>query len=261
MNAEVVGLAAVSGGFYALTTDKPVLFTGSDPSTILQQELGCELACVSARSIASSDAGVIYAAERGLAFLSNAGADSLLTEKLYTEEQWGDLFTDSSNIIGALCNGDYLFCEQGEETLYVLDISAGTIVPYVMDDPITCMWYDAYTSVLYIALQTADTQTKIYSWQTGDDVEYSWTSREMDIPQGACFSCAKIMGEQSLTAPVSLTIRVDGTSNWVLNQSITSENAFRLPAGWHSQFEITLSGQAAVQGVLLATSMGELHVG
>lgn len=259
VNAPVVGLAPVSGGFYALTTDKPVLFTGSDPGTILQQELNLEYACVSARSIASNDAGVIYATERGLVFLGSTGADTLLTEKLYTEEQWGDLFTEHANIIGAMYAGDYVFCEQGGTTIYTLDISAGAIVPYTLEKPVTAMWYDGYTSMLYLALQTASTQTTIFSWQTGDASEYTWKSRQIDIPQGVCFSCAKVLGDQSVASPTTIQITVDGVTNWLGTKSLTTEDMFRLPSGRYRQLEITLAGSAALQSVILATSPGELN--
>lgn len=255
VNAPIVGLAPVQGGLIVLTTDKPELMQGIDPATILQQELGVELACVSARSIAATDGGVFFATERGIAFISSAGQPTLLTAKVFTEKQWQDLFPDPSRIIGMLYHGDYLFCSQGERTVYSLSTSAGTVVPYVLDHPVTCLWYDGTSSRGYLVAKNGSAST-ILSWRTGERGMYSWTSKRIYLPSGVTPTCARIDSDFSL-GPVTFSLEADGTTYFPATE-IGSDTPFRLPQGTVKRVTLTLSGASPVVGVAVAGSIAEI---
>jgi hypothetical protein len=256
VNAPVVGLAPVSGGMIVLTTDKPVLFQGIDPATVLQQELDVEMACVSARSIASSDAGVVFATERGIAFVSASGQPSLLTQKTYTEKQWAALFPTPSLIIGMTYHGEYLFCAQGTSTVYALDLSDGSVVLHPMSGRVTCMWYDGHTSKGYVVTRSGGTST-VWSWRTGGQGEYSWTSREFYFPAGVTPTCARIASDFSQG---SIDMSIDaGSGSYLPTTRIESDIPFRLPPGTTHRLKLTVSGSSPISSVTVSGSISELR--
>lgn len=91
---EIVGLAAWEQTVFVGTRGKPAFLTGSDPAALTVRVLDSNQACVSARSICPTAAGVVYASPDGLCLATPAGV-RVITEGHFTREEWQALSPSS----------------------------------------------------------------------------------------------------------------------------------------------------------------------
>lgn len=102
----IVGMGSFGNSLFVGTKGIPYLFTGTDPSSMSPQELPGNQACVSARSIASFENGVLYASPDGIC-QADYGGVKVLTQGLFTKDDWKALKPES--IIGVMHHGVYYF--------------------------------------------------------------------------------------------------------------------------------------------------------
>jgi hypothetical protein len=88
----VVGMGVMGQSFAILTQGPPYVGTGVHPSTMSITALGAKEACLSRRSIVSSEAGVSYVSQNGLVRLQYGyGAAENLTAQFFSRQQWAAL--------------------------------------------------------------------------------------------------------------------------------------------------------------------------
>jgi hypothetical protein len=83
----IVGLAAWGQSAFVGTRGKPYFVHGTDAASLSAEVLDSNQACVSARSICATEAGVVYASPDGLC-LATPGGVRILTERHFTSEEW-----------------------------------------------------------------------------------------------------------------------------------------------------------------------------
>ena len=83
----IVGLAAWGQSAFVGTRGKPYFVHGTDAASLSAEVLDSNQACVSARSICATEAGVVYASPDGLCLATPAGV-RMLTERHFTREEW-----------------------------------------------------------------------------------------------------------------------------------------------------------------------------
>ena len=115
----IVGIGSFGNSLFVGTKGIPYLFTGTDPSSMSQQELPGNQACVSARSIASFESGVLYASPDGIC-QADYGGVKVLTQGLFTKDDWKALKPET--IIGVMHHGVYYF-------LYTNRATTGAPIP------------------------------------------------------------------------------------------------------------------------------------
>lgn len=109
----IVGMGSFGNSLFVGTKGIPYIFTGTDPASMSPQELPGNQACVSARSIASFENGVLYASPDGIC-QADYGGVKVLTQGLFTKDDWKALKPET--IIGVMHHGVYYFLYTNRST-------------------------------------------------------------------------------------------------------------------------------------------------
>jgi hypothetical protein len=100
----IVAIEAWGNRIVVATKGTPEMWTGFHPNAASMTEMRYEQACISKRSIASLQSGVIYASPDGLVMIGDAGP-RLLTENVVKKDEW-DLYNPAS-LIGVIYDNRY----------------------------------------------------------------------------------------------------------------------------------------------------------
>lgn len=87
---EIVALAAIGTMLVVATTGNPYVVQGTDPASFTMEKLEVNYPCVSPRSMVDMGYAAIYASHHGLVSVSAGGA-VLMTEQVFTQDQWQSL--------------------------------------------------------------------------------------------------------------------------------------------------------------------------
>lgn len=248
---EIVAICPLSSGAVIATKGYPYLVTGSMPGALSLTKFDDPYPCVSARSMVNMEGFAIYASQDGLVGVGSGGAQ-LLTEQIFTPEQWRDLkphtmhsyyhdglyiafygdLNGTGNGTGAL-----VFNPKRKDVQFVsIYASAG--------------YRDMAGDTLYLIVNN-----QLHEWRKGAKIPYVWKSKVLDTPPMS-FQCFQVRSPNN--AGLKLTVIAD-------NQPLLSytyqdhdpEPAF-LPAGLYRHWQIVLEGTAQVEMVGIATSAQEL---
>jgi len=248
INDTIVGIEVTSQGVLIGTNGKPVMAIGLDPQSIVIQELDERRACVSKRSMVDMGEFAIYASQDGLVGIEN-GSVSLLTEGLFSREQWQRFKPESIHAYrweggyvafwdnpDDLQKGGFIFAPGQKNSAFIeLDFYA------------SAGHYSARDDILY--LQVAD---DLIEFDRGTDLEYLWRSKEFQLPQPTAFSVLQVHAD---TYPVNVNLYRD---NVLEVYTVANERPVRLAAGRNTLLSIELQGTATVHDVSVATSPTEL---
>lgn len=125
---SAVGLGIIGQSAVVLTTEKPYVFSGSDPTAMAREVVQAGEPCTSGTSIASTESdatgasvpGVAYRGKRGV-FLAGPGAATNLTRDILP----ASFFDSSPRSVGAFWAGKYVWVDNSAKTGYVLDPAGG----------------------------------------------------------------------------------------------------------------------------------------
>ena len=247
----IVGGAAVGTTAFILTTGVPYLLTGSDPSAMSLVKLETPQSCVSKRSIAAMDGGVLYASPDGLIYLTGAGQASNVTAPFFSRREWQALVP--SSIHGYYHEGRYHgFYNNGTtQRGFIFDPAEGRAAFTFTDTYATAGFADLVQDALYLKIGAT-----IVKWGANNSVKTSYTWRsaifEMDTPQNK--ACAQVIAK---TYPATFKLYADGVLKHT--QTVADDRPFWLPSGYVARYyEIEMSGTAEVLAVHVADSIDEL---
>ena len=204
----IVGMGSFGNSLFVGTKGIPYLFTGTDPASMSPQELPGNQACVSARSIASFENGVLYASPDGIC-QADYGGVKVLTQGLFTKDDW--IALNPSSIVGVMHHGVYYFLYDGRATTTLPQSQAVTIGmdPTAVQTAVTALFIELKTLIwngaepaaiaLYNAKQlefgftdaelapyTAFTAAQITAWKTSTgaaDVEAAFKALYAGLKQ------------------------------------------------------------------------------
>jgi hypothetical protein len=121
VTGSIVGLGHFGQTTVVCTDGKPVMLNGIDPRAMSQYNYPESFPCLSKKSIVSMLDCVVFASKRGLA-ICNASGVSLLTEAIWSEEDWQNL--GPQDIIGFAHKGRYYGFFSGTAKGFVIDFKA-----------------------------------------------------------------------------------------------------------------------------------------
>jgi hypothetical protein len=246
----IVGAAAVGSSAVVLTTGQPYLLTGSDPSAMSLIKLESQQACVSKRSIAAVDGGVIYASPDGLIFVSGTGQVSNMTEQLFSRDEWQALVPSSMH--GYFHDGRYHgFYNAGlVQRGFVFDPRQGAAAFTFVDTYATAGYSDLVQDALYLKVNN-----NIVKWDAGSTrTSYTWRSAVFELTTPTNPACAQVVAR---SYPVTFRLFSDGTLRHT--QTVANADPFWLPSGYRTRFvEVEIAGTAEVLSVHVASSPQEL---
>jgi hypothetical protein len=247
---NIRGVASAVGRTYVLTTGVPYIGSGIDPDTFSVQPLPFPQPCVAHRSIVTTDMGVIYASQQGL-FMLQGEQGILLTEDIFTEQQWREL--DIASINGVFYKDSYYGIFN--------DTCCGFIFNLVTKD-----WTDieltnqtmSYitTDGTYVYVTARDDINYIYSsyaWDEGTGLlPVKWKSKIFKQLTAANFSIARLLTDGT----IYFQYWIDGQMHHI---EVATEDLFRLPAGVRGhEIEVGLEGKSETQAIMIANSVQEM---
>lgn len=262
---DIVSIGVFNQSLIVTTGTIPYRMTGTDPASIYTQPLPYEQPCLSKRGTVSTNIGVIYPSPDGL-FLINDDGGQLLTKKVLTKEAWTDLPPDGfdhgdlisfyydSVYYGFWAGSDQGFMFNFTDDLYLITFNMGDLIYHGCKDP--------ETDALYLLTAVGSTHYA-KQWEAGSDLTYAFKSKRWETPP-VCFSYAMVIGEQSVTDPITFKIYGDEAQveragvPW--SKSVQNQDIFRLPSGEeYRTHEIEISGTKDCRAIMIATSAEEIE--
>jgi hypothetical protein len=250
--SDIVGLGYTGSMVVALTETVPYILVGQDPSTMALQRLGYQQPCISARSIVGLPGGVAYACPDGLFLISESGAGSLITKKIFTKAQWKAMTPE--DIFGFYYNDAYFAFFNGSTKGFKLDLMTGRYENFTLLQPVHGGEYCAEDDLLYL-IQTDGTAREVVSWGTGPAREYTWTSKDFSFPNASAYTAGMVQGDYS-AGTTKFRFYVDG--DLVSSRVLSTGDLFRLPPRLGSTFKVQVTGRASIDRILVATSVSDI---
>lgn len=189
----IVGLGVYENTLVVLTTKFPYLISGVSPASMTQQKLPIPQPCISKKSIASDQYGVLYASPNGLVSLGS-GTQDVVTVPLYTRDEWQEL--NPSTMLGMVYNNMYIgFYSPDNITKAGLVLSRADIPPLVnLDFPAKAVFVDRTTADIF-AVSNIDNQIYQLDASPINFTVFEWKSKKFALPNPINFGAAKVQAD------------------------------------------------------------------
>lgn len=192
IDSNVVGLGVYDTTLVVMTQTQPYLLTGSSPLSVSQAKLPIFQPCVSKRSIASDQYGIMYASQNGLVSVGPAGTDVISTP-LYTRDDWTLL--NPGTMLGAIYNNQYFGFYTTNTGTYAIVITRGDIPPLIeFNFDATAIFIDRSTTEFFCVSQL---DNKIYQIDA-DPVNttlFEWKSKKFIFGMPSHFGAIKVRAD------------------------------------------------------------------
>lgn len=242
----------LTGAFAIVLTDKePSILSATTPESATLASLQFGAPCLSARSICSTKYGVVFASHEGLMQITSGGVPSVLTENILSREQWL-AYNPSSMLCVPQDDKIYVF-RYGHSIGLMYDLKRNDIVEIELPYSVSDVHVDSAGGRVLI-LNAADS---VGALGAGANLPFRWKSGLYLLPSTKVFSAGRVLGEQTMASPVTLTIYKDGSP--FFTKSITDQRPFTLPPGLYMSLQYELSGTTKVVVAQVASDMSELR--
>lgn len=270
----VVGLGVFGNTCVVCTTGNVFLVQGTKSAALSLTKTDAMLSCVSRLSIVAAPEGVYYASDEGLV-LVGAGGISIVTRELISREQWQRDF-QPNKIRAMFHNGEYvggIFNTTGGFRFSPTNPSALGVTWWgqANEFPIN-LNVEAQTGRAHMLSfnNTGATSINLFEWEKADNPyqTMTWKSKEYQTPWPMNFRVGQAYFDVNPSSPVHLKIWATlrgypgtTTKTLIFDQNISvSGQEFKLPSGFRADvWEVELSGAAALESLLLATTTQELR--
>lgn len=186
----VVGLGVYGTSLVVMTSKNPYLITGSHPATMTQEKLSLTHACVSKRSIAFDQHGVLYASPYGIVNIG-PGVQDVITSTILTADDWQvyNPSSMSSVLFGNFYMGFYEV--DGVYNALVLARNNDTPPMSTFTYPATAVYLQRLTGSLFACCATDNAIYQLDA-STLNNTRYSWKSKKFIGPAPVNFSAMQI---------------------------------------------------------------------
>jgi len=192
VGSPIVGLGVFGQTLVVCTRQHPYLITGSTPGAMTQEKVPLFEPCVSKRSIAGDQYGVLYASPNGIVSIA-PGAMDVITRPLFTRDEWQAYLPTS--MIGAIYQNMYIAFYAVGATKAALVITRGDTPPLVT--------FDTNAQAVFVQRSTANVYvvpsggTEIYQLDadTVNNLFYQWKSKKFILPAPTNFGAIKIQAD------------------------------------------------------------------
>lgn len=185
---EIVGVGIYNNIIIVTTTSNPYYAEGMSPAAVTLQKIESIDPCVSRRSIATTLTGVYYASPQGI-IVATAGATQLATQQLFTREEWQNYFSPTT--VQAVPYGLQYIAFDTTATGFIFS-PAETLAPLTTLDRfnnVGAIQIDQYSGDVYIVQSN---QVRLWDPPESTPYEYTWTSKEFDLPKPVNFGAMKV---------------------------------------------------------------------
>lgn len=240
----IVGLGVYDTTLVVGTTRNPYLITGSHPSAMTQSKLPMVQPCISKRSFASDQFGVVYASPNGLVAVG-PGIQDVFTQALYTRDEWQTL--NPQTMLGTIYNNMYVGFHRNDvgeiSSIVVTRNDQPPLADLALDA--TAVFIERSTGELYICSKFDNFIYEVDA-DAVNNLVYEWKSKKFVLPNPLSFGVFKVQADfeymndvnaynayvdeliaynQSLFAalPYLGPVNTAPVNNWTLNGSAMAE--------------------------------------
>jgi len=188
----IVGLGVYGQTLVVCTTYSTYLISGSTPGAMTQEKLSIFEPCISKKSIASDQYGVLYASPNGVVAIAPGSAD-VVTRPLFTRDEWSKYAPAS--MIGTIYQNMYLVFYEAGITRSALVITRGDVPPLItLEVPGYAVFLERTTANVY-AVDSAD--NKIYQLDADpvNNLFFEWKSKKFVMPSPTNFGALKLQAD------------------------------------------------------------------
>lgn len=187
---QIVGLGSYGNTLVVMTQAQPYAMIGVNPSQMSVEKISMPEPCISKRSIAFDQYGVLYASPNGIVGIG-PGVRKVISNELFRRNEWQEYAPET--IIATIYDGKYFatFAStvQGNKTMVVSrdDYPALAFLTFVgagffSDQQEGQLYYiNTLDDVIY---QLDSDQINVY--------QYQWISKRFVLPQGISWSCLRL---------------------------------------------------------------------
>ena len=256
---RIVSIGAFGTSVGVATEGIPQVFTGLEPESYSPERIELIEPALSKRGSVDMGYGLAYPSERGLVLVS-VGRAELVTEDLFTEDEWRQL--NPASFVACRFGDRYLcFYDTGgpvpdftehSKAGFILDPKAQRGRLVFLDFWASEAWSDPDTGRTYIVQNDV-----VREFDRGElEYEYTWRSKVIVLPRAQSMAVAKV---EAAVYPVEITFLVDiepGSSKLepLFSKKVSGADAFRLPTGLYSRWQVELHGAHEIEGVYVASS-------
>jgi hypothetical protein len=276
----IVALGVYGSTIVVMTTGFTYLVSGVVPETLSVEKLPDPYPCVSKRSVASADYGVLYASKDGLVWVGYGGL-RVISRDILSRDDWQKF--NPVTMHGVVHDGRYIgfyLVDGGQDYSLYDPKGAGFIFDYPdkatgadSNDRLTTLDFYAAASyanpdtTFHYVVRTGRTN-KLLEWEAGPSlIPYIWKSKAFVMPYLTTFAAAKVTGSfqwrngGSPGRSVVFELLVGDSVKY--RRIVSSSEPFRLPRfsrevePWY----VRVSGTEFIQQIHIATSIEELREG
>ncbi|RLB93531.1 MAG: hypothetical protein DRH26_03660 [Deltaproteobacteria bacterium] len=253
-DSEIVGLGYTGSIVVVLTKANPHILSGQNPASVSIRRLNYVRPCIGeSRSIISTPAGVIFPSKEGMSMIDNTGTETLITENIFTAEQWEAL--NPETFTSFLFQGRLVCFEVGTKNVHIIDYRKGVYEKGQALRIVRGALHEEADQLIYIITDDASTGRELRVWRGGTAKDYSWQSKVFDLIPKTSISRGNIKGDFSGGKTASLTMVKDGVDMSPI--TITGEGLVNLGRKLSNNVSIKLSGQAKIKKIYLGRSASE----
>jgi hypothetical protein len=255
----IVGLAAFGSMLAVLTEATPYIAQGSAPDSMVLEKVEGGLPCLSGRGVVDLGFSAVYPSPDGLVAISASGAPQVVTQPLFTPEQWRAL--NPASFRAAAHQGRYAFSYDpgAGPRMGVIDLSGAS--PFFIQSDIApaSLFRDDASGALY----WLDGARRIMRWDAvgAPHMAMRWRSAEYFMAAPVNFAAFLLDPDHDrLRENHRATCRV-----WADGIQIFATDAIdrpvRMPSGFLARrWQVEIEGDAPVAAVTMAQSIEELSV-
>jgi hypothetical protein len=271
LDDNIAGLVWSAGSLYVVTDGAPYIVGEADRATRCLRPIkrySDSLPCVSAKSIAATATGCIYAGRAGLVRMIGDAAQ-VDSHPMAAEDDWSSLLPHT--MVGAVWTGRYFGFTNKAGFIY--DFRDG--VYHDGDTSNNAGWttltltptalHRTRDDHLFMAFAQREGMggSVIAEFDAGESfMRFRWLSRDNVEAGHMNFAAMKVVLEKfAYPRRAGTDVRVDliADDRVVFSRLVNWSRGFRLPHGMrHTDFQIEVSGKEEVRELHLATSMHEL---
>lgn len=192
VGSPIVGLGVFGQTLVVCTKQHPYLITGSTPGAMTQEKLSLFEPCVSKRSIAGDQYGVLYASPNGIVSIAPGEMD-VISRPLFTRDEWQTYLPTS--MIGAIYQNMYIAFYAAGATKAALIITRGDTPPLVtFDTDAQAVFVQRSTANVYV-VPSGGTQIYQLDADTVNNLFYQWKSKKFILPEPTNFAAVKVQAD------------------------------------------------------------------
>lgn len=263
VDSEIVGLGVFGNSLFVGTKRHPYVVTGSTPQTMSQEKLPLMQPCISKRSIASDQYGVIYASPNGLVSIGS-GVQDVLTDGLFTRDEWRQL--NPTSMSGVLYNNRYIGWYYTTTPPYfrglVLQRGARPSLS-TLSFPGNASFVDPNGNLFaYSGGDNGIYNLDLYNASTEAKNVYEWRSKKFLFNKPTSFAAFKLQADYLARRKfpnlyVEVSIYCDDDLHHVVR--VENDGVVRIPGGVRgSSWQFVIKGTLNVRQLLVGSSVEEL---